>query len=114
MNKLIIPKTVRVGAIDYDVDYADVVVIDGSINYAGSCDFENSQILIIDKLKESKKFAVFMHELVHIMFDQAGYHEHDEDMVERLARVLHQILRDNYFYEDESDIVEEQDGQSSD
>jgi len=46
-------------------------------------------------MSESKKEQVFVHELVHAMWNEAGYNEQDDEMVNRLSIVLYQVLKHN-------------------
>lgn len=97
MKRLTIPETVRVGAVDYNVNFADAIIIDGDANYAGACSLGDGTIQILSSLSEQGKLITFMHELTHAIFEQAGYDEHDENMIDRISKILLQVLRDNEF-----------------
>jgi len=52
-------------------------------------------IRIDPRLKTAKQQQVFVHELLHATFYEAGYLEDEEEMVDRVSRVLFQVLKDN-------------------
>lgn len=98
-----IPNKVKVAGIEYVVEFPEFVEIDGSRNYQGSASFRQDKIKVLNSLSKQRQEQVFVHELVHAIFNEAGYEEDDEDMVNRLGIVLYQVLKDNkiYFGEDE-------------
>ncbi|TCX53841.1 hypothetical protein C1I36_03665 [Dehalobacter sp. 14DCB1] len=102
MRQLFIPDVVRIGAIDYKTVYPDIITIGSRCNYAGSIDTESQQIALLANYTPEQRLSPFFHELVHGIFREANLKElfENEDAVDRVGRVLHQIMRDNYFYKD--------------
>ncbi|MEK5331547.1 ImmA/IrrE family metallo-endopeptidase [Lysinibacillus sp. FSL W8-0992] len=92
-----LPSKVKVGAIDYSVKEVEQVIIDGDIKFAGSCDESYCRIEVKADLPENGKKGTLIHELTHAIFYEAGYQEHSEKMVNRIGKVLHQVLKDNDF-----------------
>ena len=91
-------KQVKVCGVTYDVEWdKEIVIIDGDAHYIGSCDQNNTKIEILNELSQERKNQVFVHELTHAMLNEANYKEHDEELVERLSIILHQVLKDNDF-----------------
>ena len=88
-------KHVKVAGMLYSVSEVEYVIIDGSVNYAGSCDYNNTHIEIREDLPQARKDETFVHELMHAAFYEAGYDEHDEEMIDRVSKVWHQVLKDN-------------------
>lgn len=90
-----LPKSIRIGSVDYDVYYlrglssGDTLL--GQINY-GQC-----SILLEESLPASRAREVLAHEMAHGILFEAGYNDHDEDKANRLGKVLAMILRDNDF-----------------
>lgn len=84
-----LPNRVKVAGVHYDIE-----PLDDDENH-GTCSFDNLTIRVDPNLKEDKRQQVFVHELLHAIFWEAGYREQDEEMIERVGRVLHQVLRDN-------------------
>ncbi|WOD61769.1 ImmA/IrrE family metallo-endopeptidase [Niallia taxi] len=90
-----IPNKINVAGIDYSVHFVDFIEIDGNRNYQGSCSYQESEISVLNNLSKNRKEQVFVHELVHAIFNEAGFDAQDEDMVNRLGIVLYQVLKDN-------------------
>jgi len=90
-----IPNKVNVAGIEYEIEEVENVIIDGSVNYAGSCSYVESKIQILKDLAPTKKEQVFIHELLHACFFEAGFGDHDEDIVNRVGIVLYQVLKNN-------------------
>lgn len=89
---------VRVGALNYDVAVKEhFKASDDDRNLWGYCDYEQQQITIRESLKETKRDQVFVHEMMHAVFHAAGYMNHEEDMIQRVGQVMHQVLNDNDF-----------------
>jgi len=88
-----IPLQVNVAGIDYTVQYQDGMMKNYSL--LGQVLYAESTIDIDSSMSQSKKEQVFVHELVHAIFNEAGYDEQDEEMVNRLSIVLYQVLKQN-------------------
>jgi hypothetical protein len=88
-----IPAEVNIAGLNYKVKE-----VDGLAEQHGLCGqivYARCLISLDSSLPADKKEQVFVHELVHGIFEQAGYGEQDEDMVNRLGIVLYQVLKDN-------------------
>ncbi|WP_407268934.1 ImmA/IrrE family metallo-endopeptidase [Radiobacillus sp. PE A8.2] len=92
-----LPHKVKVAGITYDVMEKDFIEIDDNRNYQGKCSFTNTNIEVLSSLSIGRKEDVFVHELLHAIFTEAGYDDQDEEMIIRVGKVLHQVLRDNKF-----------------
>lgn len=97
MEKKLYGDVVKVGGIDYKVVEVPYVEISGDKNYGGSCDYQKCEINLLESMTAERKSQVFVHELVHAILNEAGFDEHDEDLVNRTGIVLHQVLVDNAF-----------------
>ena len=84
---------VIVGGVTYTAEFVPNLMAKDDL--WGKVDFFNSSIYIDDSLSESRKEQTFIHELTHAIFLEAGYKEQDEDMINRISIVLHQVLKDN-------------------
>lgn len=92
-----IPKMVIVAGVEYAVNQKDVVIVD--TDYCmGSCSEQDSEILLQESVATRKKEQVFVHELLHACLFEAGYQEHDEELVKKVGNILYQVLKDNYLY----------------
>lgn len=97
MKLMINPKHVKVGQVIYEVLEKKVVIVEEDRNFQGSCNYTNTTINILDSLSEERKKDVFFHELTHAIFYEAGYDEQEEDMINRVAKVIHQVIKENEF-----------------
>lgn len=87
---------IKVGSLYYEVIEQEYFKSqDDDRNLWGYCDYEQLKIFIRSSLSEQKKKQVLAHELTHAIFHGAGYTEQDEDMINRVAIVLHQVLQEN-------------------
>lgn len=90
---MILPTEVNILGITYKV--FEEQVVNKSEPRWGEIDF-NKQIIKIDStLQEDKKTQVFLHEIIHGIFDELGFYEQSEDekLVQSLATALHQSLK---------------------
>lgn len=90
-----IPLEVKIGPVSYQVIEKPFVEIGGDRNYQGACCYADTTIEILEDISEERKEDTFIHELTHAIFYEAGFEEQDEDMVNRVAKVLHQVIKDN-------------------
>ena len=89
---MIIPDKVKVGGITYKVD--QVNKIDNKKKIHGMQTQWEERIQIKKSLPHVYKEKVFVHELVHAIFDFLMW-EQDDSTVERLAGALHMVIKDN-------------------
>jgi Zn-dependent peptidase ImmA (M78 family) len=61
----------------------------------GFCDYGRSVITLAKFMKRSHRRATLWHEVIHVILHQAGYADHDEQMVTALANGIVQVLQDN-------------------
>ena len=86
---------INVGSVRYYVIEKPVIEIDDDKNYQGCCDYRKTEISILNELSDERKDDVLIHELTHAIFYEAGFEEQDEDMINRVAKVLHQVIKNN-------------------
>ncbi|WP_096436525.1 hypothetical protein [Alteribacter populi] len=91
-----LPQTLRVGANDYSVELTDTLT--AADGFIGMVRYNETKILLQNAgLSEGKRLDVLIHELTHAIMYEAGFEEHEEDTVNRVGKVLTQVLRDNDF-----------------
>ena len=90
-----LPKSFRVGSVDYTVSITPKTAAVDCL--WGKVSFGDTSIELADGLSEERLKNVLIHELTHAIFHEAGFTEHDEDMINRVGNVLAQVLRDNDF-----------------
>ena len=92
-----IPNKVKVAGVEYTVNVKPYIDISGDRNYQGVCNYQHTTIELLDDLSEERKRDTFFHELTHAIFYEAGFEDQDEDEVNRVAKVIHQVITDNKF-----------------
>lgn len=85
-----IPSKIKVGGVEYTVEE-----LTDDPESIGLCLYDSLIIKVDPRLKQQKKQQVFIHELLHACFHEAGFIEQDEDMINRVGKVLYQVLMDN-------------------
>lgn len=93
--EIIIPKKVRVAGIEYGV--AEIEHFQRDNDLLGQILYTHGIIKLDSAIANDRKEQVFIHELLHGIFFEAGIEEQDEDMINRVAIVLYQVLKDNRF-----------------
>lgn len=88
-------KQIKVGPVTYSVKEESFIEIDGNRNYQGACRYTDTRIEILEEISGERKNDVLIHELTHAIFYEAGFEEQDEDMINRVAKVLHQVIKEN-------------------
>ncbi|HAM79593.1 ImmA/IrrE family metallo-endopeptidase [Ornithinibacillus bavariensis] len=88
-----IPNQVKVAGIEYNV--TEIEGINDRFNTLGQINYHIGLIELDSQLNQTRKEQVFVHEILHACFFEAGYEEQDEDMINRVGIVLYQVLKDN-------------------
>ena len=91
-----IPKKVNVAGIELDV--REVEGINERFNVLGQVNYDKGLIELDSAICKTKKEQVFIHEVLHACFNEAGYDEQDEGMINRVGIVLYQVLKQNKLY----------------
>ena len=89
---------IKVGGIAYDVEFKELDSTDGV--QLGWCDYAKSKIEINNhNVSEQKQKQTVIHELTHAIMHEAGLDlgDDEEDVVNKVGLVLHQVLKDNDF-----------------
>lgn len=93
-----IPSKVRVGSVDYDVIVSDSIILKNNQQCYGHIDWEHHKIEIDNTLQDEQGLSkTFLHELVHGIVHEfkIDFSADEEDIVDKLADGLHQVIRDN-------------------
>ena len=87
---------IRIGPVDFDIEYHKTLVSgDNSTKLDGEILHQISTIRLEMGTSPQFRRMILWHEIVHAILTQAGYHDHDEQMMEVLASGIMQVLRDN-------------------
>lgn len=87
-------RTYKIGGIEYTV--SEVKGLQSKYHLFGQIRYGDCTIEIDADLSDDRKQQTIIHELLHGMLFEAGYTEQDEDLVNRLATVLHEVINDNF------------------
>lgn len=87
------PQTIKIAGIGYEVK--EVENLEDQFNLLGQILYTRGIIQLEKNLPPDRKVQVFVHEVLHGIFFEAGYEEQDEEMIDRVAKVLYQVLKDN-------------------
>ncbi|USK61325.1 ImmA/IrrE family metallo-endopeptidase [Peribacillus asahii] len=88
-----LPNKLKVAGIDYQIQ--EVEEIDDDPSMMGCYIYAKSIIKIKSNMSGDKKEQTLVHEMLHACFNEAGFDEQDEDVVNRVGIVLYQVLKDN-------------------
>lgn len=93
-----LPKTIKIGGLIYEIEKVeDLDRFELSEGLIGMIYYQETKIRIDEKLPKQLLDSTLIHELTHGILNEAGYSEQDEQMVDRVGRVLYQVLKDNDF-----------------
>lgn len=95
-----IPKTLKIGGHIYKVELSKTRDEKKGDGNWGKTLFSKCKIYVDEHLIQSKQEETFLHELLHVAFDQAGINaefdkEKEESLVNRISIALYAILKDN-------------------
>jgi Zn-dependent peptidase ImmA (M78 family) len=88
-------KQLKVGGAIYTINEVKGLV--SKVSMYGNVDFSDCIIQIDANISDERKEQTLIHEMLHAVHFEAGYDpsEQDEDMINRTANVLHQVIVDN-------------------
>jgi hypothetical protein len=92
-----IPEHVRIGGVEYDVKFAEIVRMGNELCY-GSIDYPETTILIseTDGGEHQYQCITLWHEILHGILNHACMKvENEEEIVEVLSKGIYQVLQDN-------------------
>lgn len=88
-------ENVKIGGLTYAVKkFSD---LQGKNGNWGQIEYKTCEIKLDDSLDEHLEDQTLIHEIVHGIFVEAGYVEHQEEQVDRISKILYQVLTDNDF-----------------
>lgn len=87
-----IPDRVKIGGLTYTVTETPNITL--GREYGGEIFYETLRINI-RPVGSGKKERIFLHEVLHGIFDNLGYTDHDEKKIDELAGALYALIVDN-------------------
>lgn len=91
-----LPNEIDVAGIRYKVNQVEGLAAE--LGLGGQILYEKGIIKIDADMCQDKKEQVLVHEMLHSIFNEAGYDEHEEEMINRIGVVLYQVLKNNNLY----------------
>lgn len=92
-----IPEKIRIGGVDYVVNYEDNVVLGDTLCY-GAINYEESTISLSNTrgAGHQHRCITLWHEILHGIRNHAGIEvENEEAVVDMFAKGIYQVLQDN-------------------
>ena len=87
-----LPQHVKVGPVVYKIQEEARTAIDG---YYGTIIYAESLITLQPGMSQVQQQLTLWHELFHAMLKNAGYTEHDEQLIISLSHGIVGVLQDN-------------------
>lgn len=92
------PKSIKIGGLVYKVEQVeDLARLEMEEDLAGMIYYRDAEIKIDKDLPTQIASHTLIHETTHGILLEAGYTEHEEEMADRIGKVLYQVLIDNDF-----------------
>lgn len=89
---------VKIGGLVYTVSKVeDLGHVLRSPGLVGGVDYHQLTIKLESEVNKDFQEQTFVHEVLHGIFVESGYEDHEEDMVNRIGKVLYQVLKENDF-----------------
>lgn len=88
-------ESVKIGGLTYTVKKTHD--LQGKNGNWGQIQYKNQEIVLDDSLSEQLEDQTLIHEITHGILVEAGYVDHEEEQVDRIGKVLYQVLTDNDF-----------------
>lgn len=88
-----LPNKVNVVEIEYTVK--EVKGLENNHNKMGCIRYGSAEIELDADMSLERKEQVFVHEMLHACFFEAGYIDQDEDVINRVGAILYQVIKEN-------------------
>lgn len=88
-----LPAEIKIGGITYSV--VEKETVDNSPDCYGVVIYADNHIEIKKSLSDERKAQTLIHEMLHAVFFESGYENHEEKLSDQLALTLHQVLKEN-------------------
>ncbi|MBU7455687.1 ImmA/IrrE family metallo-endopeptidase [Leuconostoc fallax] len=99
-KKFKIPKSIKVGAIDYKIEITHLDKNDNGDILLGQCDYITNTIQINEESSKERQEQTLYHELVHALFFESSNNEFqdNERLVDSVGLMLHQVVKNNQLH----------------
>lgn len=92
-----VKKQIRVGGHDYNVVETNLDGVREDKDLLGMHDVKANRIFIDENMTHSRKVETFMHEIIHVIYTNAGAN-HDEGAIDALSNGLLQLGVADYLW----------------
>lgn len=92
-----IPESVRIGGVEYEVQYQENLRIDNDLCY-GYISYDDSTITLSssDGTGHQRRCVTLWHEILHGIQEHSGIPvENEEEVIEMFSKGIYQVLQDN-------------------
>jgi len=90
---LIIPENIKILGLTYAIEQVEYISRE-ELKLA-QIDYMKQKILLISDLGKQKKEQALLHEIMHGIYNALGLDYTDEENIQSIACVLHQVITDN-------------------
>ena len=87
-----IPEKIKIGGLTYAVTETDKLTL--GQDFIGETLFHDLKINL-RPVAEGQKERALIHEIVHCIYDNLGYIEHDEKVIDEIAGAFYALIKDN-------------------
>lgn len=87
-----VPDKIKIGGLSYDVLETENISL--GMNYNAEILY-GSQKINLRPMAKGQKERTFLHEVLHGIYDNLGYINHDEKQIDELAGSLYALIIDN-------------------
>ncbi|PGC80277.1 ImmA/IrrE family metallo-endopeptidase [Bacillus toyonensis] len=84
---------VKIGGVSYGLEEVEGLAKEHQV--LGHILYDDLKIKLDASMPQDRKEETLIHEITHGIFYEAGYEEQDEDMINRVGKVLYQVIKDN-------------------
>lgn len=84
-----------INGIHYRIEMEPVIDLEANGTVMGQTDYPSTSIQLLKSLSKERKEQTLIHEALHAIFYEAGYGDHDEEMINHLTPVFYQFVKQN-------------------
>ena len=88
-----IPSKIKIGGLTYEVVETENITL--GIDYNAEILYQSSKINIRPNGSKEQKERTFLHEVIHGIYDNLGYIDHNEKQIDELAGAFYALIVDN-------------------
>ena len=90
-----IPSKIKVGGITYNIEVTEPNNFTILGDYFGEINYKEQKIRVANRLALDVMHRTLWHEIIHAIYDNLGFSNHDEQKIDMLAGALYALVVDN-------------------